>query len=182
MAPMANGMLVGLRCEEDGRLVGRAGSDSVSFMPLRSAGWPPGRPWATLADDAEWRVVAEPEEQLLSAIVRLHIPELEIAFQDGDWNLASPSDGSWARSVRAADGDLWLAQAGSRRLWDDYQAAALAWERLGRPDWDRYGLTVCPDGSHQVWLDGPDSALVWQLPRLESRAPAGSPGPPRSSR
>ena len=35
--------------------------------------------------------------------------------------------------------------------------------QLGRPGWDRFGLTVTP-GRQWVWLDSPHSNHTWPLP------------------
>jgi protein-L-isoaspartate(D-aspartate) O-methyltransferase len=168
VAPMSNGMLVGLLRDQEGRLVGRADPSGVSFMPLRSPAWPRSRSWAPLAESAAWSTFPADEELPLSGSALLHarllLPSVEIAFQDDHHrNMASPADGSWARLVQSEDGERWLAQAGPRRLWDEYRAAVQAWLDLGRPGWERYGLTVEPDGRHRVWVDRPDSDYIWQL-------------------
>lgn len=36
------------------------------------------------------------------------------------------------------------------------------WQQLGKPDWERFGLTVTPKGQW-VWLDSPDSGHTWPL-------------------
>lgn len=57
------------------------------------------------------------------------------------------------------DGDparVW--QSGSRRLWDEAEAAYRWWERSGGPGHERFGLTV-DEGGEYVWLDRPDNPL-----------------------
>jgi hypothetical protein len=39
------------------------------------------------------------------------------------------------------------------------------WPELGRPGWDRFGLTVTAE-RQWVWLDSPDSAHAWRLSHL----------------
>jgi hypothetical protein len=55
-------------------------------------------------------------------------------------------------------------QDGPIKLWDQFEATFKMWEVLGRPDWDRLGLTVTPDGFQRVWLDDPDGDFRWSLP------------------
>lgn len=69
--------------------------------------------------------------------------------------LFSP-DGSWA-AVTDADGSV--EQYGPRRLWDEVEAAYQRWERSGRPERDRLGLTITSAGDHRLWLDDPENAV-----------------------
>ncbi len=39
---------------------------------------------------------------------------------------------------------------------------ATLWTTLGRPDWDRFGLTAIAD-RQWIWLDTPDSDHTWHL-------------------
>ncbi|MFF1419418.1 methyltransferase domain-containing protein [Streptomyces sp. NPDC058280] len=64
------------------------------------------------------------------------------------------TDRSWA-CVQFHDGqdaDVW--QSGPRRLWDEAEAAYQWWNEKGKPDHDRFGLSVTADGQ-QAWLDDP---------------------------
>ncbi len=70
----------------------------------------------------------------------------------------SLGDRSWA-CVMFRDGDparVW--QSGSRRLWDEAEAAYRWWERSGGSGHERFGLTV-DEGGEYVWLDRPDNPL-----------------------
>ncbi|WP_067490442.1 hypothetical protein [Actinomadura hibisca] len=73
---------------------------------------------------------------------------------------ATGPGGSWA-SVDYVPGDhsYEVQQAGDRDLWDEVQAAYSRWLAWGRPDIDRFGITVTPDGE-RVWLDSPDNPLT----------------------
>ncbi|WP_019811771.1 methyltransferase domain-containing protein [Saccharomonospora halophila] len=79
------------------------------------------------------------------------------AGDDGSWCAVeiSPGDGG-ARKVR---------QGGPIALWDRFEAVHQQWEELGRPGWDRFGLTVRQDG-HRVWLDDPNGPHRWSLPPM----------------
>ncbi|MFJ4674871.1 methyltransferase domain-containing protein [Kitasatospora sp. NPDC088783] len=49
-------------------------------------------------------------------------------------------------------------QSGPRRLWDEVEAAYRWWDDQGRPEHNRFGLTVTPD-AHTAWLDRPDNPV-----------------------
>lgn len=49
------------------------------------------------------------------------------------------------------------------------QRAGSRWRTIGSPGWERFGLTVLPDGFHRVWLDAPDGDFRWTLPRAWSK-------------
>lgn len=51
-------------------------------------------------------------------------------------------------------------QYGSRRLWDEAEAAYRWWGDHGRPGPERFGLTVNGE-EHRIWLDTP--ANGWTL-------------------
>ncbi len=57
-----------------------------------------------------------------------------------------------------------VSQNGPVNLWNEFEAIHRMWDGLGRPGWDRLGLTVTADGLHRVWLDNPDGDVGWVLP------------------
>jgi len=81
----------------------------------------------------------------------------------GDVFLTS-ADGSWCEVSEYTDNgirQIW--EAGPTRLWYALENAHRRWEELGRPGWDRFGLTVTAE--HQwVWLGSPHSNHTWPLP------------------
>ncbi|SDM53426.1 protein-L-isoaspartate(D-aspartate) O-methyltransferase [Lentzea albidocapillata subsp. violacea] len=83
----------------------------------------------------------------------------------GDKAVFSTNDGSWASVGLKPDdtGEREVRQGGPVRIWDAFEAAQRTWDELGRPNWDRLGLTVTPDGRHRVWLDAPASGIGWDL-------------------
>ncbi|MGO1048781.1 hypothetical protein [Crossiella sp. CA198] len=65
------------------------------------------------------------------------------------------ADGSWCDvELDARDGRRTVRQDGPRQLWDSIETSVDTWEYLGRPGWDRFGVTVTVDESW-VWLDTP---------------------------
>jgi hypothetical protein len=75
----------------------------------------------------------------------------------------SAPDGSWAHA-RHADGRV--TEAGRTSLWAPIESAHQSWNAVGRPSWDRLGLTVTSAGEHVVWLDEPDGEHRWTLPTI----------------
>ncbi|GAB1693683.1 ATP-grasp peptide maturase system methyltransferase [Krasilnikovia sp. M28-CT-15] len=72
------------------------------------------------------------------------------------------SDGSWSC---LEDDAMKVEQYGTRRVWDEIEAAHQSWLDAGSPSRERVGLTVTREGMHRFWLDDPDHVL-WT-----SRAP-----------
>ncbi len=85
-------------------------------------------------------------------------------------------DGSWACHITDADGIHRVAQGGPQRLWDHIEDLHRQWTDLGRPQRQRFGLTVTP-GAHRVWLDDSGGPHQWTLP---PRARTGLKGVGRS--
>ncbi|GAB7181512.1 methyltransferase domain-containing protein [Kitasatospora sp. Ki12] len=51
-----------------------------------------------------------------------------------------------------------VVQSGPRGLWEEVRSAWHWWDDRGRPGFERFGLTVTPDGQ-RVWLDSPDEPM-----------------------
>ena len=78
----------------------------------------------------------------------------------------SAHDGSWCAIRMHADdaGEREVRQDGPVTIWNEFEATHKMWDGLGRPGWDRLGLTVTPEGFHRIWLDEPDGEFRWSLP------------------
>ncbi|MFF1790419.1 methyltransferase domain-containing protein [Kitasatospora sp. NPDC058243] len=87
------------------------------------------------------------------------------------WRAERYEDGAYTLWIYSRDTQSWASvdyergrteydvyQSGPRRLWDEVAAAWQWWADQGRPEFDRFGLTVTPD-SHTVWLDSPDNPV-----------------------
>ncbi|MGG7569041.1 protein-L-isoaspartate O-methyltransferase family protein [Streptomyces sirii] len=66
----------------------------------------------------------------------------------------SLTDRSWACALFRDGASTRVWQSGPRYLWSEVEAAYQWWLDIGRPDVDRFGLTVTPDGQY-AWLDEP---------------------------
>ncbi|MCB5907394.1 methyltransferase domain-containing protein [Streptomyces pinistramenti] len=52
-----------------------------------------------------------------------------------------------------------IGQYGPRNLWDEAERSYRKWERRGRPERDRAGISVTREGE-QVWLDTPENVIA----------------------
>ncbi|WP_233510122.1 methyltransferase domain-containing protein [Actinomadura craniellae] len=88
------------------------------------------------------------------------VTSVEEETGDGSFRLhLRDPGGSWAVVHHERDRDEYpVRQAGERGLWDETEAAYLRWVSWGRPDRDRFGLTVTSEGQ-RVWLDSPSNVL-----------------------
>ncbi|MGH3797819.1 MAG: methyltransferase domain-containing protein [Pseudonocardiaceae bacterium] len=78
-------------------------------------------------------------------------------------------DGSWAEVTLADDdGAYEVIEGGPRSVWRLVEATHETWTNLGRPGWERFGLTVTQD-RQVVWFDTPSSAHQWPLVGSRSR-------------
>lgn len=64
------------------------------------------------------------------------------------------SDESWATVTFDGEQPVSVYQGGPRRPWDEVESALLWWESAGRPELQRFGLTVSARGE-VPWLDDP---------------------------
>ena len=60
-----------------------------------------------------------------------------------------------------------VTEAGRTPLWAPIESAYQSWNAIGRPSWDRLGLTVTSAGEHLVWLDEPGGEHRWTLPTVK---------------
>lgn len=83
-----------------------------------------------------------------------------------EWAIFTGDDGSWCavRMQPDAQEHREVRQGGPIGIWTRFEGVYNEWEALGRPGWDRLGLTVTGDGRHRLWLDSPDDAHTWDLP------------------
>ncbi|MBB5156733.1 methyltransferase domain-containing protein [Saccharopolyspora phatthalungensis] len=66
-------------------------------------------------------------------------------------------------SLTPVDEETWeVAESGQTALWPAVEAAHQLWLDLGRPDWQRLGLTATRR-SQWVWIDDPDGEHRWQI-------------------
>lgn len=160
MPGWTTGHLVRLTVTADGTASGPVG-DRCGFMMMRDQ-----RPWtAPLTEEPResWtgfdpRQLAAAGDGLAVAIAGL-LPGVSgggFTNADGTYRVGARQGDSHALVV-AAPGRrrAEVSQSGPRDLWDEIEAAYHRWVAWGRPDKDRFGLSVTANGTH-VWLDRPD--------------------------
>ncbi|MFC5825197.1 protein-L-isoaspartate(D-aspartate) O-methyltransferase [Nonomuraea insulae] len=71
--------------------------------------------------------------------------------------VSDPNDpNSWAVAIwRPGAVEHKVYQVGDRPLWDEVLEAYFRWVSWGRPNRERFGMTVTPEGQ-EIWLDSPD--------------------------
>ncbi len=75
----------------------------------------------------------------------------------------SATDGSWCEiSTEGDNGSRRVLEGGPMALWGRFEEAFEQWQALGKPAWERFGLTVTSD-THTVWLDHPNRNTTWTL-------------------
>lgn len=72
------------------------------------------------------------------------------------------SDNSWACLHPQT---MTVEQGGPSHLWTRIETVLDMWHDLGKPERERFGLTVKSNGAHQLWLDGQGAGRAWELPR-----------------
>lgn len=171
-----------------GRLEGRFTARWAAFMAMRHAGQLAPEPAEKALDDRE-RFTETPavpwnDAPVVWFLAQLQLPrgvvqgfELDDVTRQPTATTLSAPDGSWARVGLA---DRRVTEAGRTQLWAAIESAHRSWDVLGRPSWDRFGLSVTAAGEHVVWLDAPDGERCWTLPTTALRGVAPRPASLRS--
>jgi protein-L-isoaspartate O-methyltransferase len=155
----------------DGSAGGRFHRTSFGFMPMQGhwAAVPPETALAELVARGgssrpldNGRVFEEPAGCAFFMLQRLvawrYVERVDLSpTEDVFVDLA---DSSWALVDFS---EATVTQGGPRRLWDITEALYEEWCTLGRPDRDRFGLTVPTNGPQEVWLDEPGSEHRWPV-------------------
>jgi methyltransferase of ATP-grasp peptide maturase system len=158
--------LIRLVAGEDGTGQGHVLARDGRFMPLRAH-----RPAQTdplpMPSRDDWEQTRLPMSSVIQPrkqfefFAGLAMPGVR-PVRDGagdSVSLAHP-DGSWVRHRKRAGADE-VAQGGPRALWELAEAAYVEWCELGKPDRDRFGVTVTAD-RQEFWLDEP-GGRTWPL-------------------
>ena len=169
--------LVRLVAGEDGTGQGRVLARDGRFMPLRAHRLPATDPLPMPSRD-DWEqtrlplaTVIHPRRQF-EFFAGLELPGVRtVREHDGTDPHAAGGpgrsgvalvhpDGSWVRHRKRGGADE-VAQGGPRALWELAEAAYVDWCELGKPDRDRFGVTVTGE-RQEFWLDTPDGR-TWPL-------------------
>ena len=80
----------------------------------------------------------------------------ELATTDGcSWALVAHIPDQYGHPTR---------QAGPRRLWTELEQLHHTWTALGRPHYQRFGLTIDGSAPPWLWLDSPNTGLIRTTP------------------
>jgi protein-L-isoaspartate O-methyltransferase len=167
------GLLALLTVDTDGKAEGHFLPDYGGFMPLRANQHQANDVLSTVGDnDGDKRETTLP----VGRATNTRDPfEFFAALTVGgyDWLGFTPSNGgptetwltqpngSWVCHTNT-NGNQTVRQGGAQRLWDDIETAHRAWQQLGQPARQRFGLTV-HSGRHTIWLDHPNDPHRWDL-------------------
>ncbi|MGH3905601.1 MAG: methyltransferase domain-containing protein [Pseudonocardiaceae bacterium] len=137
--------------------------DSPHSRPTRDRSTAPSRT-STLERTRPW------EHSVLWFLAHFYLPP-GISFGMRGQDTTTPptttfltaADGSWCEIDQPSpNGTRHVREAGPHQLWQVIEDTHAAWLQMGRPGWERFGLTVTPT-QQWVWLDSPDSATRWAL-------------------
>lgn len=169
-----NGAQVLLTAHGDGTASGHV-VGSCAFMRLRDQrlphGWIDDFVHGEGSGHISWASVDLTEVYTLGAglLIGTLVPDVRATVggdtDSGEWTLwlFDHASGDWASVDHEPDAASYrVEQVGTRRLWDEVEAAYHQWVDLGKPGRERFGLTVTPE-SQRVWLDEPDGPS-WELP------------------
>ena len=163
-----------LTVHDDGSASGRCGIN-LAFMRVRDQRRDFLEPTTEQLDAADVTTTSRTARELFQMVdfghaaftIGLRVPHCHLSVEDIDDDhrrieLHDVRSRSWARVTLVRGHDQWTVhQLGPRRLWQEADDAYEWWRTSGRPTPDRYGLTVTPDGTHDVRLDG--SEHRWSL-------------------
>ncbi len=171
------GALVRLAISEDGVATGRFLPNWGGFMALRHEPdrYPPSTPpdlapgVATVERETEIYPAALLDDLAFGFIAQLHLPGVRWwrswPDETGDWSLRLwAADGSWAclPHMLSAARRWTVLERGPRMLWALVEQAWQWWQAAGRPRWDRFGISITPEGQ-RVWYGGPGNGQYWPL-------------------
>lgn len=156
-------------------------SEQAWFMPLRSAGKPlpdghlvklpdpqPGRHQYHTTSEVDPDAFADPDFRLW---LFMHLPPTARIVDTVNNDLARTGLIVYTTHNRATiefsagrvPGASRVTQD-QRRLFDTVEIAWQTWQRHGRPNRKRIGITAHTNGTQNAWLDTPRSGITWPLP------------------
>ncbi|WP_345557172.1 methyltransferase domain-containing protein [Streptomonospora halophila] len=157
--------IVRLVVAADGSCAAGRFTGPAEFMKVRSQrlAWPVheeyvlDRPGTVSHSEADLGDVFDGGYGGTGMLLGLFVDDCTHTVHDGTAWLYGLGDRSWAAATAEGAG-VRVHQSGPRRLWDEVEAAYRWWRDQGRPDVERFGLTVTAAG-REVWLDGPGAVV-----------------------
>ncbi|CAN3982188.1 ATP-grasp peptide maturase system methyltransferase [Kitasatospora purpeofusca] len=153
-----------LTVTEPGRATGRFLPGHTSFMMARSHERPT-RSGLTLLSGEERASCIDPSiigTWTGSWVAQLAAPSAERMGGGGEQTLVDVATGSYARTAPDPDGGWTVRQRGPLKLWDQVERGVEAWQAVGEPHQEGFGITVSEIGQ-RVWI-GTEDGPGWDLP------------------
>jgi protein-L-isoaspartate O-methyltransferase len=162
--PMSSALVV-LEAQPDGTLEGRFHPDGGSFMAARSSRASAAPQAAEPHEGGSTEVPIEAFDNYhFNFLLAARMPGAQLQYgYEGESTmrrLVAP-DGSWAEAVYQPDKRAVFEESGKRGIWAMVEDVWAWFVDNGKPTWDRFGLTVSPDGDHRLWFDSPGDTSWW---------------------
>lgn len=161
--------------EVEGRFLTHNGARYGSFMALRQtpAVPPPAAPALDTSQVTERTTDVVPSvlqdwTSPVGFLAQLHLPAdvslSQVVHDDRLTTRLTSADGVWCETAHDADpaGRHPVREGGPTSLWAAVERADQVHASLGRPGWDRFGITAGITDQH-VWFDSPHSDHRWPL-------------------
>ncbi|MGA6158097.1 hypothetical protein ACPEIC_32635 [Stenotrophomonas sp. NPDC087984] len=166
MPPLSAGLVV-LSAADNGTLRGPFHPDGDTFMPARhdattyAARTGPGDPGVLREGNAGIPLEAF-DDYRFRFLLAAHLSgaELQYGTEDGrvTRRLVLP-DGSSSDAQYEDGRPLSYRERGKQEVWAVAERCWEWYERNDRPSWERFGLTITPQG-HHFWIEHPDQVLT----------------------
>lgn len=112
----------------------------------------------TIGTDLDPRLLDEPGLRVLLSIAEPTLGPITHTQREAHDTWWLRADDSWAEITTGAN--TTVSYGGPHNIWTTIERVAAEWQRIGRPERGRYGLTARADGTHHYWLDHPDRPLL----------------------
>jgi hypothetical protein len=112
----------------------------------------------TIGTDLDPRMLNEPGLRVLLSMVEPNLGPITHPQREAHETWWLRADNCWAEI--ATGSNTTVTYGGPRNVWTTIEHIAAEWQRIGRPERGRYGLTAKADGTHRYWLDQPDQVLL----------------------
>ncbi|MFE1176844.1 methyltransferase domain-containing protein [Streptomyces sp. NPDC058773] len=160
--PLSSALAV-LDAHSDGRLEGRFHVDGGSFMPARGLTADPRPSSGELPDESEGATdlpITAFDSYHFNFLLAAQLPGVQLQYGTDDngqamRRLVMP-DGTWAAGYFPADEPSLFRESGARGIWETVVSRWAWFVENGHPTWDRFGLTVTPEGEHRIWFETPE--------------------------
>ncbi|PAU46594.1 protein-L-isoaspartate(D-aspartate) O-methyltransferase [Streptomyces albireticuli] len=165
-APLGSGLVV-LDADGEGVLEGRFHPGGGSFMPARTDRSSYPRTGGDAQAAGEEGPAGVPADVFLdyhfAFLLAVHLPGVQVQYGTDDQGQAMRRlvvpGGSSSETVYPESGPAYYRETGDHGLWPAVERCWSWFVEHGQPSWDRFGLTVTPDGQ-RLWFETPKQVVV----------------------